>query len=237
MRISHKHKYVFISTPKTASTSIREALNDTMQISPDPYPAPPPGKRCPFHQYHKFYDPSFETHATALDLKNRFIEEGWNWDDYFVFGFTRNPWDREVSNYEYKKRCIQKWTFEREGGQEWAEYCIKELNEYKNFLNYIKNKRLLTPNMSWFLDEEGNNLASKIYKYESLQEGFNDACKTIGIPEKELGFAGFSGRRSTRDDKSPKFYFTYHKYYDQEAADVVAEHYKQDIEHLGYKYE
>jgi len=232
MRISHQHKYVFISSPKTASTSIREALNETMDITPDYYPE----TNSPFSKYHKFYDPSYSSHMKAFEIKERFDQEGYDWDEYFVFGFARNPWDREVSNYEYKKRAIQKWTFERQGKKEWAEYCIKELNECKNFENYIKMRHLLDPSMDWFLDKDGVNLASKIYRFEDLNTSFQDACECIGIPYKSLGHVGFSGRRSTREDKSPKFYFTYHEYFNKETAEIVSDHYKEDIDHLGYEY-
>ena len=34
------------------------------------------------------------------DHKNEYIfRMGLDWDEYFKFGFVRNPWDRELSNY------------------------------------------------------------------------------------------------------------------------------------------
>tara|TARA_R100000231_G_scaffold136015_1_gene110960 strand:- start:106 stop:714 length:609 start_codon:yes stop_codon:yes gene_type:complete len=202
-----------------------------MDITPDDYP-----EDSVFGKYHKFYDPSYTPHMKAWELKERFEREGHNWEEYFVFGFARNPWDREVSNYEYKKRCIQKWTFERWGSKDWAEHCIQELNECKNFINYIKKGYLLDPSMDWFLDKDGTNLASKIYQFEDLEDSFEDACECIGIPHIPLGHVGFSGRQSTREDKSPKFYFTYHEYFDEETAQIVANHYKADIDYFGYEY-
>ena len=79
MRISHKLKFIFFSIPRTASESIRSALDPYSDIKSEPKGL-----------YHN--------HITALALRNHFNEMGWVWDDYFKFAFVRNPWDRFVGD-------------------------------------------------------------------------------------------------------------------------------------------
>ena len=89
MRISHKHKFVFISVPKTGSTSARMALDEYSDII---------SVSC---------SSSYQHHTSATKLKKHFKEVGWNWDEYFKCAFVRNPWDRMVSIYKYLEKCHQ----------------------------------------------------------------------------------------------------------------------------------
>ena len=84
MRISHKYKFVFISKPKCATTSVRKVLDQYSDIhSTDSYP------------YHH--------HSNAQELKWHFEEMNWEWDQYYKFITIRNPWDMVVSWYHYAK--------------------------------------------------------------------------------------------------------------------------------------
>ena len=85
MLISHKYKFVFISIPKTGSTSIRNSLSQYGDVFSSTDPNSP-----------------VYLHIKSKQLKKYFIENKWNWDDYFKFAFVRNPWDSMVSQYYYK---------------------------------------------------------------------------------------------------------------------------------------
>ena len=84
MIISHKHKFVFLQTTKTGSSSIYVTLKE------------------------KYKTVNPENHLNAVQAKRFFDEKKYNWDEYFKFAFVRNPWDRYVSAYYYRKQALDK---------------------------------------------------------------------------------------------------------------------------------
>ena len=86
MRISHKHKFVYISITKTGSTTIRHLLNKHSDIIST-------GSQGDFRH-----------HNTAQQLKDVFTKKDWNWDDYLKFTVVRHPISRIYSMYKYKLR-------------------------------------------------------------------------------------------------------------------------------------
>lgn len=85
MRISHKHKFIFIAVPKTGSTSVRSIIDPYSDITSVN------DKNSPYKH-----------HTTALNLKKHFESEGWDWEDYYKFSVVRNPWERRVSSWAYR---------------------------------------------------------------------------------------------------------------------------------------
>ncbi|HLF89697.1 MAG TPA: sulfotransferase family 2 domain-containing protein [Anaerolineales bacterium] len=85
MIVCHSRKFLFISNPKTGSTSIEFALaacNDEPQLN-------------------EIFENGLYTqnHMPAQFLKNMLSADIWN--DYFKFSFVRNPWDWFVSQHFY----------------------------------------------------------------------------------------------------------------------------------------
>lgn len=119
MRISHEKKFIFFAVPRTGSTVIRSAL--------DKYCEPIHNRRWidgAIPTFAASNNPSVVSHGQSLEgngyaycdpdnplywhvkasvLKKYFQAAGWEWDEYFKFGFVRNPWDHRVSNYLYLK--------------------------------------------------------------------------------------------------------------------------------------
>lgn len=82
MRISHRHKFVFLSNPRCGSTSLRSVL--------DPWSDIVSGMEYPYRHV---------TNARAL--RRHFQKMGWDWETYTVFTTIRNPWDRVVSLFHF----------------------------------------------------------------------------------------------------------------------------------------
>eukprot|EP00878_Enallax_costatus_P016190 GHUV01016980.1.p1 GENE.GHUV01016980.1~~GHUV01016980.1.p1 ORF type:complete len:360 (+),score=69.06 GHUV01016980.1:529-1608(+) len=83
--INHNYKYIYIRSPKAASTSIVDELGECNNIRTRGYNS----STCMgMHSSWEFF---------YKDTKN--ITDMWR--DYFVFGFVRNPWKRAYSLYKY----------------------------------------------------------------------------------------------------------------------------------------
>lgn len=126
MIISHKYKFIFLKTEKTAGTSMEIALSrfcgEQDIITPitleDEITRRNLGYRGPQNYIIPFSDYSvsdyliflvkrkrkrFYNHITAGEVKKILGDQ--IWDSYYKFCFERNPWDRVMSLYywRYKK--------------------------------------------------------------------------------------------------------------------------------------
>lgn len=123
MILSHRHRFIFIKTEKTAGTSIEIALSRvcgpedviTRLAHPEDRALKAslgPGCRDEQHELVPLskYTPldlaqavarrrllRFENHSSALEVR-RFVDPA-VWDGYFKFCVERNPWDKVVSAY------------------------------------------------------------------------------------------------------------------------------------------
>jgi hypothetical protein len=125
MIISHKHKYIFIKTQKTAGTSLEIALSEfcgdwDIITSIDPrserirqglgYRGPQnytvPWPKWSAKEWAALLllrrKPCFYNHAGAQFIRDRIDESIWN--GYYKFCFERNPWDKAVSWYYWLTR-------------------------------------------------------------------------------------------------------------------------------------
>ena len=140
------------------------------------------------------------------------------WNEYFTFSFVRNPWDKMLGHYMWRKQIS-------------SNTCKGDDLSFRDwvleFENNIKGPGALgdkgLPQYGQlFLDNV--QLVDFIGKFENLQEDFNTICDKIGIPQQQL----------PHKNKTKHKHYT--EYYDDETREIVAENYARDNEYFGYKF-
>ncbi len=228
MIISHKYKFIFVKTAKTAGTSIEVFLSqccgDTDVVTPLGDPVPPHVPRNyrglvnplneiilgrgrhvssvfrRFVQRKKFYN-----HMPAKVIRSLVPHETWN--DYFKFCVERNPWDKTLSHYHMLNH--------RRGGALTLD-------------NYLRKGRFCT-NLQNYTDNSGRVIVDRILRYESLMEELGDVFGKLGIPF--TGTLGVKAKSQYRNDRRP-----YQQVYTERQRQIVANIFRKEIEMHGYTF-
>jgi hypothetical protein len=230
MIVSHKYKFIFLKTSKTAGTSVEIALSkfcgpddiitpissqDEEMRSSLGYPGPqhhtssiwgytiPDIIKMIFKRRKKI---RFYNHIHAKKIKAYVGKEVW--DSYYKFCIERNPWDRVVSLYY--------WRFKLE-----PRPMISE------FINSKVPKILKKRGMRLYTIK-GNVAVDKICKFENLADDLEEIRKHVGIPEKlELPRAKSSFRKNK---------LHYREILSEADREKVARLFHEEIDLLGYKW-
>jgi len=162
-------------------------------------------------------------HYTAIDY--RVIYGRKTFDRYFKFAFVRNPWDRLYSAYRYLK--AGGWN---EKDREWSAANLSSFSDFNDFVKRWLSKDNISkhihfrPQYHFVCDRKGKLLIDELYYFETLLEDFNQASKQLNI-NAEIGHYNTNLGES------------YLNAYDDEARDIVADMYREDIELFGYVFD
>jgi hypothetical protein len=213
MRLSHKHKFVFISIPKTGSTSARSMLEDYSDITDKEIME----RNSPY-----------DHHMVADDLKKYFDTNEWNWDDYFKFTVVRNPWAREVSLYEYMRNYKHEWEKGNRISKQYYYECCETLKKHPTFKDYITGqvayRGVNYVYERYYTDKDGNDLLDFIGRCEDMSENIDFVCDKLQIPKIDVEY------------KNKTKHKPYIEYYDDVTKQIVAEKFQKAIERFGYKF-
>jgi hypothetical protein len=218
MLLSLKYKFLFVHIAKTGGTSIRDAL--WYYKWTDPYRIPQfLCSRLSALTGHRI-GAKFPRHAklvAAQEMLPRAVFEG-----LFKFAFVRNPWDLQVSSYHHIRRerpeliarvdgfeAFLRWKFDPARPPQYHADMSTELQS------------------DYLIDLRGRSLIDFVGRYEFLAEDFAEACRRIGIRCPELPHA-----RKAHDRQRD-----YRSYYNDATAQLIADHYRPDIERFGYRFD
>lgn len=228
MIISHKYKFIFIKTVKTAGTSIEVFLSqfcdaDDVLTPIYPYVAPhhaqhyegmwnPVSELCaaaPAERmqiaWHWMKGKKFRNHASANNVKHRIPSKIWN--SYFKFCVDRNPWDKTLSHYHMLR---------------------KRHNPDMSFNHYLEKGKLCL-NYPKYCDRKGNVMVDRVLRYENLNQELGDVFRQFNIPF-DNGL-GVNAKNHYRDDRRP-----YQEVYSTHQKEHVAQAFSREIAMHQYEF-
>lgn len=192
MSVSHSKKIIHIHIPRTGGTSIFRAFSDYWDDRGD--------------------NPTAESFLErAIECRNRIGSDQYNL--YYKFAFVRNPWDRMVSVYSWRKQSL--------GG-----LLVNDLS----FHDWICNTELLdvtirttTSQLNWLCDG-GGIIVDFVGKFENMIEDWENLNKILGM-------------RRHLPHMNESNHSHYSEYYDEETREIVANRFADDIEFFGYSFD
>jgi hypothetical protein len=229
MILSHKYKFIFIKTAKTAGTSIEVFLSKHCGAQDIVTPIAPPVEGHQPRNYEGFINPipeilerpgkvfsilrhsitnrdKFYNHMPAREVRNRVPADVWN--SYFKFCVERNPWDKVLSHYHMHAA--------REGGS-------LSLDEYlargRFPINYFR-----------YTDRSGTKvIVDRVLRYENLLPELGEVFSKLNVPFD--GTLGVAAKSEYRIDRRP-----YQEIFNDEQRKIVEQAFAKEIELHGYRF-
>ena len=208
MIVSHKHKFIFLKTRRTGSSSMEFALEKI--CGPDDIVTaflPVPDNYTP--RNHEGME-SHSSHREIVDLVGMRI-----WSDYLKFCFDRNPWDRMVSWYWFETSLVFP-ACERKSGE-------FSRPAFKQWLSVTD----MNPNWPLYANSNNKIAVDFLGRYERMEEDWDRVCRMIGISPPPLSHINSYRQEATH----------YSRYYDETTKKMVAEAHKNEILFFPYKFE
>lgn len=227
MIISHKHKFIFIKTHKTAGTSIEIALSKycgeddviTPIVVDDELIRKGLGYRGPQNCYAPLLKYTkrnwrklilsgrrvkFFNHAPASFVKKYVDNDVWN--SYYKFSFERNPWDKAVSWY----------------------YWVQKGKPYMSISDFIRAGWLNRIKGFDLYSISGEIAVDRVCMFENLQDEIEILSSIIGLPEvPELPQA----KTKIREDKRH-----YRDILEVEDREAISQVFSREITSFGYQW-
>jgi len=223
MILSHKYKFIFIKTAKTAGTSIEVFLSKYCAPTDILTPIEPPVEGHQPRNYLGFINPipgilerpakffsvlrhsitsreKFYRHMPAFEVQKRIPYDVWN--SYFKFCVERNPWDKVLSHY-YMHAA-------REGGS-------LSLDQYLARSRFPLNSFRYT-------NRAGTRIiVDRILHYENLIRELGEVFSQLNIPFE--GTLGVQAKSEFRTDRRP-----YQQMFNDEQRQIVEKAFAKEIE-------
>jgi hypothetical protein len=231
MQVSHRKKFIFLKTVKTASTSIEQTLqkycSDKEYIFGSELGGPDELNEDFSHKESSlgiitvplfFSDLNGEVvksyywdHMPAEELRDKIDPN--IWENYFKFCVVRNPFEKVLSIFSFIIR----------NNSVGENVPIKALFEV--FLPIILETPLFFDRMVYTINEEV--CVDRILRYETLEEDFSNVCDILDIPYENLPKINNQYRKKGITCKD--MYTDYTK-------KLVFDRYSFEIEKFGYKF-
>ena len=238
MLVSHRKKFIFTKTSKTAGTSVESYY--------EPF-CMPEGEWVELHNRDCYISetgiigfrgpgranltppPLYWNHMNASKLKEKIGEDTWN--NYFKFTTIRNPFDKIISKYFFNRFSGKRWRnrpllylFEKK---------LKQINPPKNLV-IADFRKWMSHNMKLnsFVDRDkyiihGKECVDFFIRYENLHDDIQTVNKILQITD-------YNRQLPTWKSEFRKTTIPIHEFYNAELEKKVREIYAWEFERFGY---
>lgn len=174
MIVSHRHRFIFVKTLKTAGTSIEVFLSGHGGPADVVTPILPPVAPHRPRNHAGFFN-----HMPAAAIRARVGPDVW--DGYFKFCVERDPWDKTLSYYHMMNARAG-------GGLTFGRFLAGD--------DFPVNSPLYTEP-----GEPGRVIVDRVVRYERLAEELGEVFARLGIPFN--GSLGVRAKSEYRTDRRP----------------------------------
>lgn len=206
MLLSHQYNFIFIHVYKVAGTSIKNILK---KYTLPPYELPITKElqkegRLPCGN-------NYRGHIKAKEVRSHLGDE--TFKRFFKFAFVRNPWDWQVSLYEFMLQYSGHWQHD----------LIKNMAGFEEYIEWrVSKQRVLQK--AFITDPQGKIIVDFVGRYENLQADFQKICAQLEIAQEVLPHLNKSDR------------LDYREYYNKRTKNLIFEHFQEDIKLFGYDF-
>lgn len=191
MTISHPKKFIFVHVHRTGGTTVtnllKNLLGDRMEI--------------------------ISEHGNARTYEGKLLAE---FQDYFRFGFTRNPWMRMLSWYSLIHRNdLKTLSEERRRLEEFIELDLaSDFTTGEFHYNSI----------DYFSNGESEILVDSIFHFENFKTAISEITRELGLPDIQIPLINETQIKN------------YQEFYTDKCRDLIARKCAKDIEYFGYSF-
>lgn len=216
MLVSHRKKFIFTKTVKTAGTSVESyfekyCMPEGEWVESGPREEYVSETGIIGYRGAKKPGKTWQGHMSAQRIRDLIGPE--TWQDYFKFTVVRNPFDKLVSGYYLFVR--QKVIAIDEG-----------LSDIENFRRWIQGGGVINDRDKYLID--GEECVDYFIRYEKLQEGIEEVCNRLSISYDPSSIPEF--KKGIRSHE-----FTISEFYDEKTARMVEDKYAWEMERFAYR--
>lgn len=235
MLVSHRKKFIYTKTAKTAGTSVesyfemycmpegewQEEHSRDMHVSEAGIIGFRGAKRPPGTEWFN--------HMSAKRIKEKLGDEVWN--SYFKFCVVRDPFDKAVSAFYHFKKA-------REGGKDKVRLTLKQrikkiLRPEPKFNSVSEEFEFWLAGGGMVVDRDKYMIGDEfcideVIRYEALQDGLKSVCEKIGVDWDPSRLPEF--KKGIRDDK-----VGLSEIYTPKSIQIVSDLYAPELERFGYE--
>lgn len=237
MLVSHRKKFIYTKTAKTAGTSVESYFEKycmpegewEQEHSRDVHVSE--AGIIGFRGANRPKDTEWFNHMSAKRLKEKLGDEVW--DSYFKFCVIRDPFDKAVSAFYHFKKAREKGGIEQGHQKQSLKKkllgLVRPEPEFETvaeeFEDWLKSGAMKLDRDKYVIDDEF--CVDYVIRFESLAEGLEAVCEKIGVefePERLPQF-----KKGIRDEKVGLT-----EIYTPESIRIISDLYGYELERFGY---